>query len=208
MRVQFMAIGMFLLAFWNCQSGESAVEPLVQKESKVVEADLDPAFLSVLERFLQATWWERNFNSLVLNEDEDLAPYLDSKHDLQRIHWLKNSIVLSSREQTFGFEAYCDLKYQPELNAPLKFEKWEEGLNLCDLKDEYTIYYTEKASLPEVVLDRETMEIDRLPNPYGNTQVNVVYLISRNNRPKVLYFIETPTQEWKLIYMDDTKCES
>lgn len=215
-RLNQILSALLLLFFVGCDKGESTAtsgSTSIESANETAVQDqpeTEDEFLVVLDSFLHDCWWDKNFNSLLLNEDEHLQEYLDEKYDVQRLYSPGTVNFLGSREKNFGFDAYCDLRYQPEFNSNFQFKsiQEEDSMHLCEWDDETIVYYEIASKLPQVVKDLDTLETEMVSNPYGNAQVNAVYLISRNAEPKILYFVMTPEFGWKLLYIDDSRCSA
>ncbi|MDD2635729.1 MAG: hypothetical protein PHW82_09550 [Bacteroidales bacterium] len=171
--------------------------------------EVDDRFLVFLDEFLNDCFWGKNFNSLLRDNDETLALYLDPKMDIRRYYAPGTTTLLASREDNFAFNSYSDFTSKPEPNNEVIFEYLLDGDHICDvIFDQYNVvYYQYWDELPVVVIDSENFEIASVDLAYENAEIVAAFIPNEYNNPRGFYFVYTPNG-WKLAFVDDTLCEA
>jgi hypothetical protein len=173
--------------------------------------ELGDGFPAFLKGFLNECYWNKNFNSLLRNNDKTLANYLDSKMDVRRYYASGTVAILATRAEDFGFAPEDDFMSKPSATGDLIFEYVNDFDNStpCDLiySNINVIYYVRIKSVPDVVVNTETFETRPVKIAYPEAEIMAVYLPNSYDNPRGFYFIHTP-DGWKLAFVDDSLCEA
>ncbi len=164
-------------------------------------------FPTFLFHFLNECFYENNFNRLLHDKSDRLAPYIDKEMGVQRYYALGTIPKLFSRSDNFGFDEHTDFETKPEAGGEYSLLYLDTDTMICDLDfDGYSkLYYHSTDKVPDIVINFETFEMAPVQLPYQDAAIMVVYLPNRFNNPRAFYFIETPSG-WKLAFVDDTLC--
>ena len=180
-------------------------------EEGEISTDAADKFPDFLEGFLHDNYWHNNINRLLRSKDKNLANAIDSKMDVRRYYARGTITQLATREEDFGFAAEDDFSTRPSVTGELIFEYINDDSDPCALifsesdSDIYVIYYKSIESVPDVVVNNETLEIQPVKTAYPEAHIMAVYLPDADNNPRGFYFFETP-DGWKLAFIDDSFC--
>jgi len=166
--------------------------------------DMFPAFL---EGFLNDSYLGKNFNSLLCNQDNALATYIDPKMDVRRYYASGTVAKLASRSEDFGFAREDDFFSKPTIEGEEVFELIASDANQCslDFQGNNKIYYQSLSAVPDFVVNMETFATQPVKIAYINAQLMAVYFPKVDGNPRGFYFINTP-KGWKLVFVDDAQC--
>jgi hypothetical protein len=178
-----------------------------EPEGNATAGELEDSFPAFLEGFLKDCYWGKNFNTLLRNNDKTLATYLDPRMDVRRYYAPGTVAILATRDENFGFAPEDDFMRRPSVDGDLIFEYVNDDSSPCELiySNINVIYYVSIKSVPDVVVNRETLETRPVKIAYPEAQIMAVYLPNAYDNPVGYYFMHTP-DGWKLAFVDDTLC--
>ncbi|NLB32098.1 MAG: DUF3298 and DUF4163 domain-containing protein [Alcaligenaceae bacterium] len=205
-------------------AAETTLQPIIEHvaasfsaidtEIGAMAAELSDEFLPFLHEFLEATFWEKNLNTLLRDNNEQLSPYLDPGNDVRRYHSPGAVPHLYSRADNFGFNDLTDFTSSLELSGENSYVETTPDMSVCDLDFErlgpglYTIYFAPSAWEFTALVNPETFDFAPIPSPYPDATVMQVYVPAYYKgfvNPRGLYFIQSP-DGWKLMFVDDSLC--
>lgn len=182
-----------------------------ESESNASASELEDGFPAFLKGFLKDSYWEKNFNTLLRNNDKALATYIDSKMDIRRYYAPGTVAKLASRDEDFGFSKEDDFITRSRATGDLIFEYVNDNSSPCELifseinSEIFIIYYASIERVPDVVVNNESFETMPVKVAWPEAEIMAVYLPNAYDNPRGFYFIHTP-DGWKLAFVDDALC--
>lgn len=167
--------------------------------------------MEFLHEFLNDCFWNKNFNTLLRNNDSKLSKYIDPKMDIIRYFNPGAISMLYRRSDNFGFDNYSDFAFEPMVAGALNLSYLSDDQSPCEISfsDEQgtALFYQMAENLPDEMVNTETYETKPVKTPYANAQIIIVYLPDSFGNPRGFYFVETPNG-WKLVAVDDSLCSA
>lgn len=172
-------------------------------------------FVMFLEEFLNDCFWDVNFNSLLKNNDQRLAKYIDPQMDIRRYYNPGSVAYLYTRDDNFGFEDFNDFDTKANSGGKFSIKELSYEAMPCELdfnqqKGSIEIYFWSVGSFPYIVVDTETFEMQEVTLPYPDAEKIAVYLpdyYKDNVNVRAFYFVNTPSG-WKIAFVDDSLCSA
>ncbi len=169
-------------------------------------------FLVFAENFLNDCFWNKNFNSLLRDNDKVLATYIDSKMDVIRYFNPGAIPVIYKRSDNFGFEDYNNFTFEPDNGGELSILVIHEGQSICELDfnaNGTSVYFEKADALPDEVevINSETIEAKPVKLPYPDAPLMILYVPDEFGNVRGFYFAETPAG-WKLVAINDAMCSA
>lgn len=194
------------------------MEHMVQSIVLGAEMEKETAFLY---DFIDNCYRGKNFYYELLNEEPELAPFIDPEMDVRRIYSLGTFPYLYSRSESFGFTEDVsteDIDFETtQLNVPDYKIVEMTASSPCDLNlsPEYrgTLYVQYDAPFPMVVKyieEQDEIVSDTITTPYPYAPTVALYAPMEYNGSFGLvafYFVKTP-QGWKLALLDESLCSA
>lgn len=205
----------FTILFIYPKSNEKQFQPIITRVTEsfslgVGEEGEDP-FVQFLYDFLNDCYWDKNFNTLLYNNDKVLAKYIDPKMDVIRYYNPGAIAELYRRTDNFGFDEYTDLSFAPMVAGALNITHISDDQSPCELnfsdEDGTILFYQSAENLPDEIINTESFELRPIKLPYNNVDIKRVYLPDMYGNPIGFYFINTPAG-WKLAAVDDSLCSA
>lgn len=178
----------------NCKQ-KNANKELDNNINEIAENKLDTSnFENTLVKFLDECFWNKNFDLLVMNNDDNLVKYIDAKQTLQRYYNPGSAYHLYSQSDNYGFD------FQNSSN--IKVEKLSNFVNksFSSENNELGVYFQQVESVPDNI-DNETLTSFPVKIVYENAIIYKVEIVAQKIF-KIFYFIQTPNG-WKLAFIDD-----
>lgn len=169
--------------------------------------EAEEMFTAFLEDFLNDSYFGKNFNTLLRNNDKALAAHIDPKMDVRRYYAPGTVAKLGSRSEDFGFAPEDDFVSKPTIDGEVIFELIASDADQCslDFSNRNIIYYHWFDKVPDVVVNMETFATKPVSLAYPYAQLMAVYLPNPYGNPRGFYFINGP-DGWKLAFIDDAQC--
>ncbi|NLC86261.1 MAG: hypothetical protein GX680_04875 [Bacteroidales bacterium] len=170
----------------------------------------EEAFVAILTDFINDCWCDKNFNSLLMNDDAILKKYTDPKMPVRRYFAPGTIPILYSADYfDFGFDSYTDFDTKFDCKSGFSLQNIYDFMNIVEHEFEnnemFTFAYHKVDKIPDKVIvdDLGSFTTEPVETPYPNADMLTLYLPESNGNPRAFYFIETPNS-WKLAFVDDT----
>ncbi|MDO5666704.1 MAG: DUF3298 domain-containing protein [Alcaligenaceae bacterium] len=181
-------------------------------ETSTMSEEQSDEFVFFLNEFLQSTYWNKNFNAILRDNDEQLSTFLDPGVDVRRYHSPGAVPHLYARADNFGFDHLTDFVTPLEPGGENSFAEMTADMSVCELNFEstgfITVYYAPSTWEFTALVNPETFDFAPIPSPYPEATVMQVFVPKYYQgfvNPRGLYFIQSP-EGWKLMFVDDSLC--
>ncbi|MFJ1261363.1 hypothetical protein ACILDS_01525 [Capnocytophaga canis] len=186
---------------------KSSVENITQQNQEALDDALLTSFINdVGFDFLNKCYYERNLNTYIRDEHDNLKEFMDPAIGLRRYHLPGAMVYLSGKDENYGFMDFDDFEFEPTSQGESTLSVMDVNQDPCELdfNQGRTAYLHLVKELPEY-FSQQTNEIEKVVLPYKDAKIIVMYVMDKYERPKALFFIDTP-KGMKLGFVDDAVC--